>query len=423
MKKLLLLLCMCFAVSVFTGCDDDTVTPLTDDEKKEALLSASQAIIDTKVVPNVSATGATTTTAWDGWSAADAYGLTGNTAITPVDAAAVTPIDVTANIDANTTWTEGNIYVLKGRITVLDGFTLTIEPGVIIKGDATLTGENAAVLMIARGGKIEAVGTAAKPIIMTSTLDDILPGQRIGTSLDSDDRGKWGGLVILGKAPISVKGDGTEFQIEGVPATDTNGLYGGSDATDNSGTLKYVSVRHGGVEIGPDQEINGITLGGVGTGTTIEFVEVFANLDDGIEFFGGTVNVTNALVAYQGDDAFDVDQSYAGTVDNFMAFQSTDGDEALEIDGREGSYDDTFTLKNGTIKSTDGKGSAADFKSKAKGAVQNVIWQGYDSSKIKLSLSADEALTEEKEDAALNVANGTLTFTTVNFNVVEVYNK
>ena len=92
-------------------------------------------------------------------------------------------------------------------------------------------------------------------------------------------------------------GNVTEFQIEGIPASDANGLYGGNDATDNSGTITYVSIRHGGGEIGEGNEINGLTLAGVGSATTINNIEVVANVDDGIEFFGGTVNASNLLVS------------------------------------------------------------------------------------------------------------------------------
>ncbi|MDP5139240.1 MAG: hypothetical protein NWP83_02075, partial [Spirosomaceae bacterium] len=151
-----------------------------------------------------------------------------------------------------------------------------------------------------------------------------------------EGQGRWGGLIILGKAPISVE-VGAEAQIEGIPADESYGRYGGTEAADNSGVLEYVSIRHGGITIGANNEINGLTLGGVGSGTVINNVEVANTADDGIEFFGGTVNVTNALVWSQGDDGYDVDQAYAGTVTNFIYIAGNNSDHGLEIDGPEGS--------------------------------------------------------------------------------------
>src|SRR5690606_16031696 len=163
--------------------------------------------------------------------------------------------------------------------------------------------------VVDQGGKLMAEGTPTKPIIFTSVLDGIEPGETTGT-LGTSDTGLWGGLIVLGRAPISVNGDLETAHIEGIPADESNGQYGGTDVADNSGVIKYISIRHGGVTIGEDNEINGLTLGGVGNGTVIENVEVIANQDDGIEWFGGSVNVTNALVWASGDDGFDADQAW-----------------------------------------------------------------------------------------------------------------
>lgn len=296
---------------------------------------------------------------------------------------------VSGSITTNTTWSSDKIYILSGRVVVTGGATLTIEAGTIIKG-AEGTGTNASALIIAKDGMINAVGTAASPIIFTSVLDNIEIGQTSGTNLDETDNGKWGGLIMLGEAPVSTGDGDTEGQIEGIPATEAYGAYGGSNSADNSGTLKYVSIRHGGALIGAGNEINGLTLGGVGTGTTIDHVEVVSNLDDGIEFFGGTVNLTNVVVAYQGDDGIDIDQNYAGTIDNFVVVHGINTDEGMEVDGPEGSTHTTgmFTLSNGTVKSSDGVGSGSDFKSKAQGTLTNVVWQGYTKSiKIRASYS------------------------------------
>ena len=326
-------------------------------------------------------------------------------------------------IDANETWTADNIYELNGRVIVADGVTLTIEPGTIIKGQ-NQTGANASALMIARGAKINAVGTAQKPIIFTSILDDIEPGETFGSNLSENDKGKWGGLVILGKAPISFSG-ATEAQIEGVPAEESLGLYGGNVSNDNSGKIQFVSIRHGGSEISGGSEINGLTLGGVGSGTIVSDIEIFANFDDGVELFGGTVNVSNILVSHQGDDGVDIDQAYSGTVDGFMVVHAGDTDKGLEIDGPEGSENagGKFILKNGTLVGDGNVANLADFKSKAQGTVENVIFSGYAAGqKILIAASYDGACASAS-NAYKNLVDGNLVFTDVRFTgyTVDVY--
>ncbi len=299
-------------------------------------------------------------------------------------------VAVTGAISTNTTWTNDKIYQLNQKVVVEDGVTLTINPGTIIKGSAG-TGSLASALIIARGGKINAVGTAQGPIIFTSTSDNIDAGQTAGTNLTSADRGLWGGLIILGKAPCSFSGELEEVQIEGIPADDTFGLYGGTDPADNSGVLRYISIRHGGALIGEGNEINGLTLGGVGNGTVIDNVEVVANVDDGIEFFGGTVNASNLLVWAQGDDGLDIDQAYSGTIDNAVVVLGSTSDHALEIDGREGSATGSFTLQNVTLIGNleTSNGEYADFRSRATGTVSNVYAFGFKpSSDVELDNNA-----------------------------------
>lgn len=271
---------------------------------------------------------------------------------TPTPPAEENVVTVTQNISANETWSASKTYILGGRITVLAGATLTIEPGTVIKGQAG-TGANATALLVARGAKLMAEGTAEKPIIFTSVADELSPedvaaGKFASPNLESDANGLWGGVIILGKARISASA--SEVQIEGIPTSDQNGLYGGSDDADNSGVIKYVSIRHGGANIGSGNEINGLTLGGVGSGTVIENIEVVGNQDDGIEWFGGTVNVKNVLVWNNGDDAIDTDQSWGGTLDNFIVITPTG--HIFELDGPEGSYQATHTIKNGTVVAT-----------------------------------------------------------------------
>ena len=232
---------------------------------------------------------------------------------------------ITSNITSNTTWYADTVYQLGGRITVTSGATLTIQPGTVIKGEAG-TGSNATALLVARGGKLMAEGTASLPIIFTSVADEITPemvaaGNFASPNLDPTVNGLWGGLIVLGNAKISPKpgtaGELLEVQIEGIPTSDPNGLYGGNNDADNSGSIKYVSLRHGGTNIGSGNEINGMTFGGVGSGTVVENIEIVANQDDGVEWFGGTVSAKNVVVWNAGDDGLDTDQSWAGTCDNF----------------------------------------------------------------------------------------------------------
>ncbi|MBW6499863.1 MAG: hypothetical protein K0B05_00585 [Bacteroidales bacterium] len=283
---------------------------------------------------------------------------------------AVPTISVTQNISSNTTWETGKVYILEGRIAVIDGVTLTIEPGVVIKGREG-TGSNATALLVARGGKLIAEGTASSPIIFTSIADLILPGEISSPNLEPTVPGLWGGVLVLGKAPISASSN--EMQIEGIPVSDLNGRYGGTDPLDDSGIIKYLSIRHGGANIGEGNEINGLTLGGVGSGTIIENVEVIANDDDGIEWFGGTVNVKNALVWNPQDDAIDTDQSWAGTLDNFIVICGSGTDHALEIDGPEGTMPAAHTVKNGSIKGSL-VAEPGDFRDGARGAFENIYF-------------------------------------------------
>ena len=316
----------------------------------------------------------------------------------------VNVVSVTGSITSNTTWSNDNIYQLNQKVVVQDGATLTIEAGTIVKGSSG-TGSLASALVVARGGKLMAEGTASEPIIMTSASDNITIGQTMGTNLDQNDRGLWGGLIVLGNAPCSFSGDVTDLQIEGIPAEDTWGLYGGSNATDNSGVMKYISIRHGGALIGEGNEINGLTLGGVGSGTEIDHIEVVANVDDGVEFFGGTVNASNLLVWAQGDDAIDIDQAYSGTIDNVVVHLGDVSDHAFEVDGPEGTAAGSFILQNASIfgNSVTENGEYADYRKAATGATNNVFASGF-------PVGKDVELDNDAVAESYN--SGTLTFGT-----------
>ncbi len=315
-----------------------------------------------------------------------------------------TVVNVTGAITENTTWTNDNIYKLNQKVVVDAGTTLTIEAGTIIQGTPG-TGSLASALIIARGSKINAVGTPSQPIIFTSSTDNIEIGETAGTNLDENDRGLWGGLIILGNAPCSFSGDIVEAQIEGIPADDTFGLYGGTDPEDNSGVVSYISIRHGGALIGEGNEINGLTLGGVGNGTIINNIEVVANVDDGIEFFGGTVNASNLLVWAQGDDALDIDQAYSGTIDNALVILGDFSDHAFEIDGPEGSATGSFTLQNATIigNTTTENGEYADYRSGATGTTNNIYAYGF---------KASSDIELDNDGVATNYNDGQLIFGT-----------
>ncbi|HDO26803.1 MAG TPA: hypothetical protein ENH02_01675 [Bacteroidetes bacterium] len=229
------------------------------------------------------------------------------------------------NGTGTTTWTANNTYLLDGFVFVNDGQTLTIEAGTLIKGKPG-QGEEASALIVARGGKIMAEGNAENPIIFTAEADDL------NGSVPDLDNGLWGGVIILGSSRLNT--DPSVQQIEGIPTTEPRGEYGGNDDNDNSGVLKYVSIRHGGTDIGEGNEINGLTLGAVGSRTVIEYIEIFSNKDDGIEFFGGTARLKHIVVAFCADDSYDYDQGYRGYGQYWLAVQGYGrGDRLGEHDG------------------------------------------------------------------------------------------
>ena len=311
-------------------------------------------------------------------------------------------------IDTDMTLTNDTIWTIAGRTTVTNGVTLTIEPGTILKG-ALGSGSNACALVISRGGKINAQGTAEQPIIFTSIVDNIEVGQLSGTNLSEYDTGLWGGVLVLGNGHICAGAGDVISQIEGIPVSDNNGGYGGSIPDDNSGIMTYVSIRHGGANIGAGNEINGLSLGGVGSGTIINNIEVIANQDDGIEWFGGSVNVSNIVVGYCGDDGLDIDQSYDGDITNFYTVGI--GDEDLEVDGPEGitHTDGMFTLMNGSVE-------RGEFRSDAQGFIINCNIQT-----LKIRASFESDCVTPKEDAAQHVIDGTLLFSQSNWDVLDIY--
>lgn len=322
-------------------------------------------------------------------------------------------VRITGNITQDQTWTSDSVYVLADRISVT-GATLTIEPGTIIKGEKGQQA-NSKALVIADDGKINAEGTAEEPIIFTSIADEISPGEIKSPNLSSDQRGLWGGVIVLGKAPISAEtnADG-QRSVEGIPTDDPTSFFGGSQRGHSSGTLKYVSIRHGGTNIGQGNEINGLTLGGVGTGTTVEYISVIGNQDDGIECFGGTVNINNALVWNQADDAYDMDQAYQGTIDNIIAVEGSQSDHAMELDGPEGSKEGTYTIRNASFKGyVNSDNQYADLRDDCTAKLENIYFFNFPS---------DATFELNDEATAQNYLDGDVTITNHELNVSHIDN-
>jgi hypothetical protein len=248
----------------------------------------------------------------------------------PLLAMAQTTVTVSSNITTDTEWTADNEYLLDGMIFVTEGADLYIEAGTTVRG-----GEgqdlDASGLVITRGSRIFAEGTAENPIIFTAENDE---------GLTKDDVGEWGGIILLGRATTN---NTVEATIEGVnEITDDAALvgYGGNNDMDDSGILRYVSIRHTGINIGSSSgnEIQGLTMGGVGAGTTIEYIESFASGDDGYEWFGGTVNARYLVSAFNEDDAFDWDQGFRGKGQFWFAILDSDQTgRAAEMDGAGGN--------------------------------------------------------------------------------------
>ncbi|MBI5387300.1 MAG: hypothetical protein HZA90_21780 [Verrucomicrobia bacterium] len=255
-------------------------------------------------------------------------------------AASADTVQVTSHISGASTWHQTNEYILNGQIYVLDGGVLSIEPGTVVKGKPGGTNDFSA-LLVARGGKIYAEGTRTKPIVFTAEQDDVTDPADLGIY----SRALWGGVVIFGKARINMAADSAgnladpQYEVyEGLSDIQINGQFvnrfGGDDDDDSSGVFRYVSIRHGGVKILPNREINGLSLGAVGRGTVIDHVEAYAIADDGFEFFGGTVNTRYLVSAFCDDDCFDTDMGYRGKNQFWLGIQERGAkDNGAELNG------------------------------------------------------------------------------------------
>lgn len=241
---------------------------------------------------------------------------------------------VTGNINGTVNWSNDTIYLLQGKVYVKSGATLNIEAGTIIKGDKNTVGS---AMIVTRGAKLYAVGTPTQPIVFTSSET---PGNRA--------TGDWGGLVIAGNARTNIPGGVGTFEggnLANPDGTASDGQYGGLNDLDNSGELKYVRIEYAGFAYASNSELNSLTMGGVGSGTKISYVQCSHGFDDAFEWFGGSVNCDH-LIAYRGnDDDFDTDFGFSGKVQFAVALRDT-------------AVGDAVSGANGFESDNDGNGSA-----------------------------------------------------------------
>ncbi|QCK13782.1 DUF5018 domain-containing protein [Mangrovivirga cuniculi] len=262
----------------------------------------------------------------------------------------------------------GEEYLFDGLIFIEAGATLNIPAGTTVKfKNAPSTGDNTSSLIIARDAMIMAEGTAENPIIFTAELDDMT-----GNTLTPSDNAQWGGIIVLGNAPSYKAGvgnaEGDGIAIEGIASEETRGQYGGTQENDNSGVLKYVSIRYTGIGLAEGDEIQGLTLGGVGSGTTIDYIDIFSTADDGIEIFGGTVNIKHVAVAFSTDDDFDFDLGWRGNGQFLFTLMRSDAegyDHAGEWDGADPNNAPLFSAPNIFNYTAIGPGGSAEGRQRA----------------------------------------------------------
>jgi len=282
------------------------------------------------------------------------------------------------NITTNTTWTSDNTYVLRGAVFVEEGATLTIQPGTVIQGESS--SQPPGTMIVAQGARIIADGTAENPIVFTSD-------QPVGDR----GRGQWGGLIINGRAPLNT-GDTAEGEGD-------TGRYGGNIPGDDSGILRYVRVEYAGIEFSPDNELNGIAFQGVGSGTVVDYIQVHYNQDDGVEFFGGTVNAKHVLCTGIRDDSFDWTDGWTGKGQFWVAQQvGDDADQGFEADNN-GDNNDLVPRSDPTIYNFtligDPNGPESDtgmlLREGTAGTIRNGIVMGFNLSGIDIDQSSTAA--------------------------------
>ncbi len=316
-------------------------------------------------------------------------------------------------------WTKDKTYMVDGLVYLEEGGVLNIEEGTVIKFvEVPSNGsDNTSALFITKGAKIMAEGTVDEPIIFTAEEDDL------NGNLTATDNELWGGLVLLGKAPAFKGGVSDAIQIEGIDSEESRGQYGGSDPEDNSGILKYVSIRFTGIGFQSGDELQGLTLGGVGRGTTIDYIDIFSSADDGIEIFGGTVNIKHVSVAFSTDDDFDFDLGWRGNGQFLFSLMGDDGvgfDHTGEWDGASPDDADLFSAPNIYNLTSIGPGQSGTSSDKAilmresfAGKLGNSIFEDFPFQAIEVQdLSGDgrdsyDILVNGADGNQIEVANNT----------------
>ncbi|WP_297763019.1 multidrug transporter [uncultured Muriicola sp.] len=256
-------------------------------------------------------------------------------------------------------------YVITGPVLMASGTTLTIPAGMTIK--AQPVGVNA-YIAIQQGARISAIGSASSPIILTSNAS-------------APSSGDWGGLVICGFAPINSTADGSTD----TSTSEVGGLsYGGNTPADNSGSVQYVRIEYAGGAIDGNAELNGLSMYAVGSGTTIDYVEIYEGSDDGVEFFGGTVNASHIVIVNAEDDSIDWTEGFTGTLTDIYVQHGTSHDKAFECDGyntdfsNEGGYFSAPNVNNVTIVGANDGSEAVRLRAGTQGLFTNLVLTDFD---------------------------------------------
>ncbi len=305
---------------------------------------------------------------------------------------------VTGTLTADATWTSDKVWVLDGYVVVDNNVTLTIEAGTVVLAEDGQT-ENASALIIERDAILIAEGTAEEPIIFSSIQDDVNDPDDF---LDKEAQGLWGGIIMCGDAPANTANNGSE-QIEGIPSSLPANVatFGGNEPEDSSGVMRYVSIRHTGVALASNDEIQGLSLAGVGNRTVLEYIESYASADDGIEIFGGTVNMKYVSIFAADDDGLDYDQGWTGNIQYLFVMQASDnGGSGGEWDGADSPEDGT-PFSNSTIYNMTMIGNApagdnnllANYRANGGGKVYNSVMIEFEQG-VSIQYKADDNVPE-----------------------------
>ena len=285
-------------------------------------------------------------------------------------------------------------YLVNGPLLMTSGTTLTVPAGMTIK--VAPVGVNAYIAILP-GAQINANGNASNPIVFTSNAS-------------SPSTGNWGGIVLCGKAPINSTADGSTD----TATTEVGGLsYGGNTPNDNSGILRYVIIEYSGGAIDGNAELNGLSLYAVGTGTIVDYVQIYKGSDDGVEFFGGTVNVSHISVIDAEDDSIDWTEGYTGTITDVYVKQNVgfDHDSGFEMDGfntdfsNEAGYVSRPTVNNVTIIGDGDSGRAFRFRAGTGGIFTNVAIDNFGRGVVIEDDQASDPTSQQVVDGFLSLTN------------------